>query len=70
MPTARARRSGTSQTFLAPVRIEGRIIGLVGVNIDITERKLAEEKIRKLADHDALTGLPNGGSSRSVSSRR
>ena len=47
------------ETFLAPVRNEGSIIGLVGVNIDITERKLAEEKIRKLADHDALTGLPN-----------
>lgn len=47
------------QTTLAPVRMEDRIIGLVGVNIDITERKLAEEKARQLADHDALTGLPN-----------
>lgn len=26
---------------------------------DITERKLAEEAMRQLADHDAVTGLPN-----------
>ena len=47
------------QTFLAPVRNEGSIIGLVGVNIDITKRKRAEEESRRLADHDPLTGVPN-----------
>jgi len=31
----------------------------VGIFSDITERKLAEEKIRYLANHDVLTGLPN-----------
>jgi diguanylate cyclase (GGDEF)-like protein/PAS domain S-box-containing protein len=46
-------------TILAPVRSDGHIIGLVGVNIDITQHKLAEERIRRLADHDELTGLPN-----------
>jgi len=30
-----------------------------GVMVDITERKLAEEKVAYLAYHDALTGLPN-----------
>ena len=31
----------------------------VGIFNDITERKLAEEKIRYLANHDVLTDLPN-----------
>nr|WP_273033237.1 EAL domain-containing protein [Pseudaminobacter soli] len=32
---------------------------LVGVTFDITERKAAEEEIWRVANHDALTGLPN-----------
>jgi diguanylate cyclase (GGDEF)-like protein/PAS domain S-box-containing protein len=32
---------------------------VLGMVQDITERKEAEEKIRKMAYHDALTGLPN-----------
>lgn len=32
---------------------------LMGINEDITERKKAEEQIRKLAFHDSLTNLPN-----------
>jgi len=38
---------------------QGQASRVVVVSRDITERKLAEEKIQNLAFHDALTGLPN-----------
>jgi diguanylate cyclase (GGDEF)-like protein len=38
---------------------DGRIIGFVGTMQDITERKIAEEKLEKLAYFDPLTGLAN-----------
>ena len=37
----------------------GRIYRIVGTSINITERKLAEEKLRHNAYHDPLTNLPN-----------
>ena len=37
----------------------GAITHYVGTHSDITEQKLTDEKIRKLAFYDALTGLPN-----------
>ncbi len=39
--------------------INDRSIGLIAYLTDITERKLAEERIHHLAYYDALTGLPN-----------
>ncbi len=38
---------------------EGKPIGFRGISKDVTERKLAEEKIQQMAYHDSLTGLPN-----------
>ena len=37
----------------------GVVTHYIGAYIDISERKMAEEKIRKLAFFDQLTGLPN-----------
>jgi diguanylate cyclase (GGDEF)-like protein/PAS domain S-box-containing protein len=37
----------------------GQIIGTMGISRDMTERKQAEARIRYMALHDALTGLPN-----------
>lgn len=40
-------------------KADGALGGLVGVMLDITERKRLEETVWKQANFDALTGLPN-----------
>jgi GGDEF domain-containing protein len=37
----------------------GHCVGYTGIVQDVTDRRLAEDKIRHLANFDALTGLPN-----------
>jgi len=37
----------------------GEPMNMTGVNWDITEQKQAEDQIRHMANHDALTGLPS-----------
>ena len=46
---------GTVPTFDA----DGKIVGMMSVHTDITERKRAEEQLLHNALHDSLTGLPN-----------
>jgi len=42
----------------APASYNGRPAS-VGTVVDVSDRKMAEQKIRELADFDVLTGLPN-----------
>jgi PAS domain S-box-containing protein len=37
----------------------GQSVGYTGIVQDVTDRRVAEDKIRQLANFDALTGLPN-----------
>jgi diguanylate cyclase (GGDEF)-like protein/PAS domain S-box-containing protein len=56
------RVDGEERTFrnvVSPIRVKDEIIGIVGFNYDITERKQAEEQIRSLAFYDPLTQLAN-----------
>ena len=46
-------------TISAVKNADGIVTHYVGSHIDITERKVAEERIRQLAFHDPLTRLPN-----------
>ena len=37
----------------------GRLSGILIVSMDITEQRETEQQFKQIADHDALTGLPN-----------
>ncbi|EIT70961.1 hypothetical protein WQQ_10980 [Hydrocarboniphaga effusa AP103] len=38
---------------------DGRLAGFIGIATDISERKRVQAAMRHMAEHDALTGLPN-----------
>ncbi len=40
---------------------KGKVIGLLAIGQDITERKLADDELKFMSTHDALTGLYNRG---------
>ena len=45
--------------YLSPIIEDGQVKEVVGTGVDITERKIAEEKIVEMAYYDELTKLPN-----------
>lgn len=57
------KKDGTS--FQVEVSVKSVIVGSEGTRMhiirDITERKMAEERMAYLANYDALTGIPNRG---------
>jgi diguanylate cyclase (GGDEF)-like protein/PAS domain S-box-containing protein len=61
--TVRIRKDGTrihvSLTISPIVDASGEIQGISTISRDISERRQSDQRIRHLAQHDALTGLPN-----------
>jgi diguanylate cyclase (GGDEF)-like protein/PAS domain S-box-containing protein len=56
------RRDGTAvavEYWSHPIIKNGEVEGAVATFLDITERKLSDQKVHQLAFFDALTGLPN-----------
>jgi len=57
------RKSGEiypeSLTIISVKADDGAVLNYIGIFGDISERKLAEERIQQLAHYDVLTGLPN-----------
>ncbi|MFA4916000.1 MAG: PAS domain S-box protein [Syntrophales bacterium] len=63
IPLTCIRKDGTkrhTETSISMIKdTNGQPAGFRGIMHDITDRKMAEDTIKQLAYHDALTGLPN-----------
>jgi len=60
--TIRKRKDGTTFPVSisgSPIIINGEVCGVIGLYIDLSDRKKHEEMLRYLSIHDPLTGLPN-----------
>jgi len=59
------RKSRNGETRYLEIKLlphigdQGKVMGCFSVTTDITEHKLTEERIQRVAHHDSLTGLPN-----------
>ena len=53
------RTGWVSSVYRPHVDEDGRIVGVIGLIRDVTQRKAAEQQIEYQAYHDALTGLAN-----------
>jgi diguanylate cyclase (GGDEF)-like protein/PAS domain S-box-containing protein len=60
--TKRRKRDGSLvdvEIYGVPVIVQGTQIGVLALYQDISDRKLAEERLVHIATHDSLTDLPN-----------
>ncbi|MCS7247918.1 MAG: PAS domain S-box protein [Anaerolineales bacterium] len=60
--TVRMRKDGSLvpvQVYAAPIQVGEEIVGGYAMYVDLTDRKLREQKLEYLSSHDVLTGLRN-----------